>query len=243
MTRRGPALLAALVAGCAASRPRPPLPPPPDLPATAPAPRAAPEPAGSTHVVRGGETLYRIARTYGVDLGELMRANEISDPRALKIGTPLFVPGAARSLEVPALGSDPPAPDPPPAPAAAPGRSRLRWPLDGVLYSRFGPRQGQRHDGIDIAAPEGTAVRAAAAGKVVYAGRQAGYGRIVILRHEDGLVTVYAHVGAVLVSEGQVLPAGAAVARVGQSGRTSGPHLHFEVREGTRPRNPLLYLP
>jgi murein DD-endopeptidase MepM/ murein hydrolase activator NlpD len=104
-------------------------------------------------------------------------------------------------------------------------------------------RAGQRHDGIDIAAPEGAPVTAAAAGTVVYAGEQPGYGAVVILKHEGGLATVYAHNSRVLVREGVRVEAGEAIARVGQTGRTTGPHLHFEVREGTRPRNPLLYLP
>jgi murein DD-endopeptidase MepM/ murein hydrolase activator NlpD len=122
-------------------------------------------------------------------------------------------------------------------------RPRLAWPLRGILYGRYGVRGGQRHDGIDIAAPEGTAVTAAAPGKVIYVGEQAGYGSIVILRHDGGLLTLYAHASAVLVADGQAVRRGEPVARVGQTGRTTGPHLHFEVREGTRPRNPLLYLP
>jgi murein DD-endopeptidase MepM/ murein hydrolase activator NlpD len=112
-----------------------------------------------------------------------------------------------------------------------------------VLYSRYGIRKGQRHDGIDIAAPEGTGIGAAASGTVVYAGEQSGYGSIVILRHEGGLLTLYAHASKLLVRHGDRVGAGQPIAKVGRSGRTSGPHLHFEVREGTRPRNPLSYLP
>jgi murein DD-endopeptidase MepM/ murein hydrolase activator NlpD len=121
-------------------------------------------------------------------------------------------------------------------------RPSLRWPLRGLLYSRFGMRQGQRHDGIDVAAPEGSTVTAAADGAVVYAGEQPGYGHVVILRHGGGLLTLYAHNATLLVGEGGQVKAGQAIARVGQSGKTTGPHLHFEVREGTRPRDPLLYL-
>jgi murein DD-endopeptidase MepM/ murein hydrolase activator NlpD len=112
-----------------------------------------------------------------------------------------------------------------------------------VLYGRYGVRAGQRHDGIDIAAPEGTPVGAAADGEVIFAGQQAGYGGVVILRHEGDLVTLYAHNARLLVKEGQRVRRGQRIATVGQTGRTTGPHLHFEVRAGTRPRNPLLYLP
>ncbi|HSN14637.1 MAG TPA: M23 family metallopeptidase, partial [Anaeromyxobacteraceae bacterium] len=122
-------------------------------------------------------------------------------------------------------------------------RGTLAWPLKGVLYGRYGVRERRRHDGIDLAAPEGTPVLAAAAGTVIYAGEQPGYGAIVILRHEGGLVTLYAHNQRLLVKEGERVARGEPIARVGQSGKTSGPHLHFEVREGTRPKNPLLYLP
>jgi len=85
-------------------------------------------------------------------------------------------------------------------------------------------------------------VAAAADGTVIFAGDQAGYGAVVILRHEGGLVTLYAHNSRVLVREGARVARGEAIARVGQTGRTTGPHLHFEVREGTRPRDPLLFL-
>jgi murein DD-endopeptidase MepM/ murein hydrolase activator NlpD len=112
-----------------------------------------------------------------------------------------------------------------------------------VLYGRYGVRGGRRHDGIDIAAPEGTTIVAAGEGTVLFAGEQSGYGSIVILKHEGGLVTLYAHASKLLVDEGARVRRGEPIARVGQTGRTTGPHLHFEVRDGTRPRNPLLYLP
>ena len=235
-------LVAALVLGCATAPP----PRPPPVPLTSAEPHVEPDLIGSLHVVKKGETVYRIARTYGIDVRDLMEVNDLADPRQLEVGRELFIPGAVRPLDVPPLppGVMPePEPEPQALPRAPPADPSLRWPLHGVLYSRFGVRQGQRHDGIDIAAPEGTPVVAAAAGTVVYTGRQSGYGAIVILRHQDGLVTLYAHNSEVLVKEGDRVEAGAPIARVGQSGRTTGPHLHFEVRQGTRPRNPLFYLP
>ena len=206
-------------------------------------------------MVKRGETIYRIARSYGIPPRELMEVNDLRYPRQLEPGAELFVPGATRVVEVPALapGAVPehevvlPEPEPAPAPAsfraAPPAGGKLLWPVRGVLYSRYGVRQGQRHDGIDISAPEGATIGAAAAGTVIYAGSQSGYGSIVILRHGNGLVTLYAHASAILVRQGDRVDGGQPIARVGKSGRTSGPHLHFEVREGTRPRNPLLYLP
>jgi lipoprotein NlpD len=232
--------------------------------------------AGVLHVVQRGETVYRIARTYGIDPADLMETNGIADPRAVAVGAELFVPGASRVLEVPPapVPGDPalvpaatatatptstvtptptatrtPSPSPTPSPAPTPAAIRagrdvpLAWPLKGVLYGRYGVRGGRRHDGIDIAAPEGTVVGAAAAGTVIYAGEQSGYGSIVIVKHDGGLVTLYAHASRLLVEEGARVRRGDPVAAVGQTGRTTGPHLHFEVREGTRPRNPLLFLP
>ena len=252
---------AALLAACAAA-PRAPRPVPFPLAAAG---HDEPEIAGVLHVVKRGETLYRIARAYGIDAADLMETNGISDPRALTVGTELFVPGAERVLEVPgaptgsaaepagaapgagsraggaADGASPPAPVP--SAAEVPRPASLAWPLRGVLYGRYGVRQGHRHDGIDISAPEGTPVGAAARGKVIYVGEQSGYGNLVILRHDDGLVTLYAHASKILVDEGDTVERGRIIARVGQTGRTTGPHLHFEVRVGTRPRNPLLYLP
>jgi len=283
-----PALTVLALAGCAAPRPivRPPpprpvagtgegRPPPAGAPGKAqrplPVPLAAteyheePEVVGVVHLVRRGETIYRIARAYGVDQADLLEVNGIADPRQVATGTELFVPGASRVVDLEEVtGSAPPRPaGPPPAPAPgatppqspAPGPGpgsagahgarggKLAWPLKGVLYGRYGVRNGRRHDGIDLAAPEGSVIGAAAPGTVIFAGEQAGYGSIVILRHDDGLVTLYAHCSAVLVDEGAAVRRGQPIAKVGQTGRTSGPHLHFEVREGTRPRNPLLFLP
>ena len=236
------AALALVLAACAHRAPGPDAPP---VPLTSPEPHVEPDLVGVTHVVKKGETLYRIARAYGVPTQELMEVNDLADPRQLAVGMELFVPGAARAVEVPgsvagAAGAEE---EPPPRADRTGAEPRLRWPLKGVLYSRYGMRQGQRHDGIDIAAPEGTAVGAAGAGTVLYVGEQSGYGSIVIVRHEGGLLTLYAHASALLVRQGERVAAGQPIARVGQSGRTTGPHLHFEVREGTRPRNPLFYLP
>ena len=96
---------------------------------------------------------------------------------------------------------------------------------------------------MDIAADPGTGVRAAAAGKVLFAAEHGSYGNLVVLRHDDGLVTVYAHNEINLVRKGQRVRAGQLIARVGQTGRATGPHLHFEVRRGTAPENPMRFLP
>ena len=130
------------------------------------------------------------------------------------------------------------------APLASVRRSsgQLRWPLRGVLYARFGRKGKSPHDGIDLAAPAGTPVRTAAEGSVLFAGPQQGYGLLVIIEHAHGLVTVYAHNRDLRVRTGQPVREGQVIATVGESGKTSGPHLHFEVRQDGAPVDPLDFL-
>lgn len=123
------------------------------------------------------------------------------------------------------------------------GRYRFKWPVQGEITSRFGQRHGTPHDGIDIGAPKGTPVVAVDNGRVVFADAQSGYGNLIVIRHLDGLMTVYAHNERNLVRLGENVTQGQLIAKVGQTGRASGPHLHFEVRRGVEPENPLLFLP
>jgi murein DD-endopeptidase MepM/ murein hydrolase activator NlpD len=136
----------------------------------------------------------------------------------------------------------------PPSPAlAGAAAAQFRWPLATVrivVASPFGTRDGRPHEGIDLPAPVGTPVFAAADGHVVYAGNGVrGYGNMVVIRHAGDLLTVYAHNSQLLVGQGRPVRAGDRIALVGQSGRATGPHLHFEVRTGQIPRNPMSFLP
>jgi len=213
--------------------------------------------SGIVHHVRAGETLWRIGRTYGVPLEVLLRANALEDPTQLEAGTGLFIPGATRELEV--LPAEAPAPaarvssthrrslsaipraGSRPLDAAARGEP-LAWPTTGVLISGFGERDRDLHEGIDLACPEGTPVRAADDGVVLFSGEQKGYGKLVLLAHDRDMVTVYAHNARNLVSAGDRVSRGQEIARVGRTGNATGPHLHFEVRIATRPRDPLGFL-
>ncbi|MGZ6163005.1 MAG: peptidoglycan DD-metalloendopeptidase family protein [Myxococcaceae bacterium] len=120
--------------------------------------------------------------------------------------------------------------------------AQLQWPLRGVLYARFGRKGKSPHDGIDLAAPAGTPVRTAGEGAVLFAGPQQGYGLLVIIEHPHGLVTVYAHNRDLRVKTGQTVRDAQVIATVGESGKTSGPHLHFEVRQDGAPVDPLEFL-
>jgi len=126
----------------------------------------------------------------------------------------------------------------------ATGIGRMRWPVRGRVVSGFGGQSGgKKNDGIDIAVPEGTAVKAAENGVVIYAGDGLkDFGNTVLVRHEDGLVTVYGHASQITVSRGDTVRRGQEIARSGLSGNADAPKLHFEVRKNSTPVDPAKYL-
>jgi murein DD-endopeptidase MepM/ murein hydrolase activator NlpD len=196
--------------------------------------------AGRFHTVAAGENLFRLSQQYGVTVEAIARENGLDDPMQLTAGRVLFIPGAAPDPRTAQISAQP---TPSAQSDAQPGRAgRLLWPVRGVIYSPFGPRHGEQHDGLDLAAPEGSPIVAAADGTVVFAGEQRGYGRIILVSHAGDIVTVYAHNRDNQVKAGDKVVRGQQLATVGRSGNASGPHLHFEVRAGTRPRDPLAML-
>ncbi len=133
-----------------------------------------------------------------------------------------------------------PAPSDPQAPP--PSSSGFVWPVRGTVVSPFGPRWGRLHAGIDIAAPGGTPIAAAAAGTVIYSGSMSGYGNLVVIQHAGGIATAYAHNSSNAVSVGQPVAQGQTIASVGCTGRCFGDHVHFEVRVNGTPVDPMGYL-
>lgn len=127
-------------------------------------------------------------------------------------------------------------------PPGQPSSKGFIWPVNGTVTSGFGQRWGRLHAGIDIAAPTGTPVRAAQAGIVIFAGSQGGYGNLVLIAHGNGIVTAYAHLSAFGAGEGATVSQGQTIGRVGSTGHSTGPHLHFEVRVNGSPVNPMGYL-
>lgn len=207
-----------------------------------------------THVVRPGETLYRIARSYGTTVDALMDGNSLKDD-AIYPGQALVVPGAPprvnqlRNGQIAPLQIPPEDGEPDPAVLAAlaqPGV--LVWPAVGAISDAYGYRmhpitgRWAFHSGLDIAANQGDPIRATRAGVVAYAGWLEGYGRTVILDHSDGSRTLYAHASELLVQSGRRVDQGQLIARGGSTGNSTGPHLHFELIVG-RPVDPALYLP
>lgn len=210
---------------------------------------------GVIHHVAAGENLYRIGLRYGVGAQEIARANGIRDVTGLRIGQRLYIPGARQRLLANANGSR--------EPSATGGgygdlneaRRRARmtareqsslqfaWPARGRLSSRFGQRAGRPHEGIDIAARHGTPIFSAEAGRVIHSGRLGSYGNVVIVKHAGRFRTVYAHASRLLVRKGEFVERGQKIAEVGSTGRSSGPHVHFEIRSSETPQNPLGFLP
>jgi murein DD-endopeptidase MepM/ murein hydrolase activator NlpD len=197
--------------------------------------------------VRRGDTLAAIAARHGVSIAELARANRLRDPNCILEGQELRIPkrkkgvrssganaGGMRGRNLPQASRK----------FLSRWQGRLHWPVPGgEISSLYGVRSGSLHTGVDIHAPVGSRVEAAADGEVVFAGELRGYGLTVILLHEGGLTTLYAHNERNLVREGQRVKRGQSIARVGTSGRTTGSNLHFEVRYNNLAFDPLLLLP
>lgn len=146
--------------------------------------------------------------------------------------------GEVTVAESTALGAE--AFDSAPLPASAP--SALAWPVGGVVTSPFGPRWGRMHEGIDIGAPTGSSIGAAAGGVVISAGYDGGYGNAVIVDHGGGLVTLYGHMNEILTSTGAQVSTGQLLGTVGCTGSCTGPHVHFETRVNGIPYDPMAYL-
>jgi len=201
------------------------MPPLPD--AVPPGRTAAGGSRGVYHVLLRGQTLSALSRAYEVPVSTLMDVNGISDPTTIPAGARIFVPGADRVLPVP-----------------APSTAALAWPLRGAITSGFGPR-GRRsyHAGIDIDGVTGQPIHAAAAGRVMEAGRDGDYGLMVLVDHGGGLVTRYAHASKLLVKRGDQVRQGETIAQVGRTGNAHGSHLHFEVIRNGRPIDPRSCLP
>jgi len=254
---RIPALLvlATLCWGCAGSH-RSAVVEPVSIPAqpvvadSAPAdvPSAPDESQGVHHVVQPGQTLWRIARAYGLTPETVARANRIEDPTQIAAGQTIFIPGAATALEVPPY-SAPIDSDDSDVSSRVAGKvaytTDWTWPVpSGEAFSYYGaPRRNHRHAGVDIRGSRGARVVASRGGKVKYSGSgMRGYGKTVIIDHGDRYSSLYAHNSKLLVRVGERVRRGQTIARVGSSGNASGDHCHFEIRRDDRAVDPLLYL-
>jgi len=215
------------------------------------------------HVVKSGETLYRIASHYRIDQQELASWNGIRDPNELRVGQRLrLVPPRGYVAAAPAppqstrattttprpststpAARAPSTTRPAAKPPAAPKATALRWswPTDGKVAARFGA-DGTIGSGVSISGREGQPVRAAAAGRIVYAGGGLiGYGQLVIIKHDETFLSAYGYNSQLLVTQGQDVARGATIALMGL-GPERQPRLHFEIRRNGVPVDPLMFV-
>jgi murein DD-endopeptidase MepM/ murein hydrolase activator NlpD len=220
--------------------------------------RSRSEAEGAFHIMGKGETLYRVCEVYGLHLDKVAMVNKLRPPYMLKEGDAIFLPAMALLGEKDLAG---PCNEPN---LNCPTRSRdrmllvdairghkypsvppLAFPVPGgELSSPFGYRWGRFHKGLDIAAPIGTPVLACADGQVVFTGsrkRFRRYGNTVLIHHGRGAYTYYAHLDKITVKKNQKVRRGQRIGTVGSTGRSTGPHLHLEVRVENQMFNPLAY--
>ncbi len=191
--------------------------------------------SGTVRRVAQGDTIWNISRSYDVTVEAILGANQLENENQLVVGELLILPGAKVAPQAQI--------------ASASWRDTLTWPVTGAITSGYGwrihPITGKRdfHEGLDIAAPLGTPVKAALPGKVTHVGWTGGYGRLVVVSHDNGIETRYGHLSEYAVEVGRRVSIGDTLGYAGQSGNATGPHCHFEIRIWDVPKNPIDYLP
>lgn len=233
---------------------------------------AACAPTGIYHTVKPGQTLYRIAMTYGVDEDKLASINNIKDPTRLRVNQRVYIPGVSQLRNVPSTVSTTikrntsatqpvkqaePAKKPAAVSKSAPAKQTtatptttkvakgfFSWPVQGKVLNNFGTQGQKVYKGIEISVPKGTAVNAAASGKVIYSGNAIpGYGNLIILEHSDSFFSVYGFNQKNLVNMDDFVGKGDRIALSGLPPNGESARLHFEIRKGKSAVNPILYLP
>lgn len=190
---------------------------------------------GVYHKVEKGDTLESIAEEYEVEPSAILESeyNDIADPETLGVGQMLVVPGGSKPYVAQVVYTGPP-----PA-GAAQGSGNFMWAVSGVITQGY----WGGHQAVDIGAPCGTSIYASDAGYVSSVGWMEGYGNYILLNHGDGWETLYAHLSQILVRADISVQRGALIGRVGTTGRSTGCHLHFEIRQYGTKRNPFGLLP
>lgn len=218
---------------------------------------------GQWHTVQKGDTVDRVAAQYQVEPELIADLNDIPAKGEIVDRNEIFIPKSDGAPPGTGATPTPPVGDGPSQNLAeknnksksgtssnvsgycgVKNRPCFLWPTNGEFSSGFGPRGGKHHDGIDIVAPKGTPIKAAEDGVVIYSGDAIkGYGNMVLIRHTDNIITIYAHNDKNIVEEGESAKRGQTIANMGNTGSASTNHLHFEVRVNEQPVDPLLYLP
>lgn len=218
-----------------------------------------------THIIESGESLYTIARKYHVTTDAVVLANGLSSPDKIFVGQKIVIPGRpdelaqkkqaaavaeAKAKTVPLTAPRRTLPRSqvasvetarviPATPATQPqvSNAKFRWPLSGKVISNF---SASDNTGINIGASEGAAIRAAGSGTIIYVGSAVeGYGNLILIKHESGYVSAYAHLSQITVTKGDTVMRGDAIGLAGMTGSVSTPQLHFELRKGATPVDPM----
>lgn len=200
------------------------------------------KPEAVKYVVKDGDTLWDISSTFKIDVTSIIASNNLQSPDSLKIGQELIIPSSSNSAGTSSTESN--SVKLAARSASAPSQSFAGYlPVSGRISSRFGYRGGEFHKGLDIAAGTGTDVHAFADGEVVFSGwDNGGYGYLVIVAHNNGYETYYAHNSKLIVKAGQTVTRGQVISKVGNTGNSDGSHCHFEIRRKGSPVNPIEYL-
>lgn len=230
-------------------------------------------PTAKFHTVCKGDTLYNISKRYNVDVTTLSKLNNLQPPFTLSIGQRLAIPGSVggstetytpepvktqpqktsgfsfwKSTPKKTASSSSTVKKTTTVKTASVSKTRknkFAWPLKGTIISKYGTiGKGRNNDGINIKATLGAAVKAADAGRVAYAGNELkGFGNLILIKHDDGWITAYAHNDRLFVKKGQRVRKGEKIAAAGSTGSVNTPQLHFEIRSGKKALNPFNYLP
>ncbi len=260
----GTIVMSIVLTGCSTNTPAPIT----DIHSSTPSTPSAPQPVSGSaqnYTVQPGDTLFKIAQSYGVTVQAIATSNNITDPSQLRVGQVLVVNGSSAVAQAPVVPVTPVQPtttgvvdSPSTAPVSAPSPVASNssvatksprandanlinwgWPTQGTIIQSFTTNT----KGVDLEGKIGDPINAAADGKVMYAGNGVrGLGNLILLGHSNGFITAYAHNDTLLVKTGEEIKKGQRIATLGQSDTTS-PRLHFEIRRRGTPVNPLSYLP
>lgn len=186
------------------------------------------------HTIAKGETMWDISQKYETNVARIINANPGKSPNQLKIGDKLNIPDSTNSRPVLAYNA--------PSRSSSSMASQFIWPIVGAITSKYGWRSTGFHHGLDIAGDLGDSIKASAAGTVIFADYKPVYGKTIIIEHSNGHETLYAHMQSIKVNPGTKVAKGQVIGSIGVTGRTTGPHLHFEVKKGSENIDPLEYL-
>ncbi len=183
---------------------------------------------GTPHRVQVGQTLWKISKVYNVDIDEILSLNHLTEESSIEVGQMLLIPEHSKmqSLSIKIDGGD------------------FIWPLKGRIISNFGANfRNLVNKGINIQAVNGADVVASRSGRVVFLASNLGnFGKTIIIDHGDGLRSVYSRLAEIFVRSGEEIQKGAIIGKAGSSARDKNIYLHFEIRKGALPQNPLFYL-